>query len=185
MMVTGVRSRVEGNADRELIGRHPELDVLAQVLNDDGPLVTVIHGLAGVGKSTLLHAFVARARATGTTVIVLDGRTFEPTSGGFLAEIAHATDAPAAEIGAVTARLAEMPRPTLIALDSYENQRLIDGWLRSEFVPALSDNVRLVMAGREAPIFAWEAAPGWRGFFRSIPLGPLPPPDAISLLERD
>jgi hypothetical protein len=85
----------------------------------------------------------------------------------------------------VTHRLGGLAQRVILAIDTYENLRLLDGWLRTEFVPALTENVRVILAGREAPLFAWEAAPGWHGFFRSIPLGPLDPDAAITLLERD
>ena len=48
--------------------------------------------------------------------------------------------------------------------------RLSEGWLRQDLVPALPDNVRLVLAGREPPASAWWTTPGWQGLFRYISL---------------
>jgi hypothetical protein len=184
-MATPVRSLLQRRSHETLVGRAAEQAALRAALADDGPLVTCVHGLAGMGKTTLLEAFLAETRSAGVTVVRLDGRTFEPTPAGFLAELAHAIGADEDDIAGVTRRLGELGERLVLAIDTYENLRLIDGWLRTEFVPALSNNVRVILAGREVPLFAWEAAPGWRGFFRSVPLGPLSPDAAAELLERD
>lgn len=184
-MTEPVGPLLQRRAAEILVGRDEELAALRHSLAPDGPLVTCVHGIAGVGKSTLLEAFLAETRGTDTTVVRLDCRTFEPTEGGFLRELARAVGAEGDDLPAVTGRLSDLGVRVVLALDSYESIRLIDGWLRSTFVPALGANVRLILAGRELPIFAWETAPGWHGFFRSIALGPLPADDATELLERD
>ena len=46
--------------------------------------MTVVHGVAGSGKSSLLRAF--RSEASGRVVSV-DGRTIEPTPQGFEAAV--------------------------------------------------------------------------------------------------
>ena len=62
-----------------LIGRERERAALLELVERDMPLVAVVHGIAGVGKSMLLQAAAVDARARGTLVVALDGRTFEPT----------------------------------------------------------------------------------------------------------
>ena len=39
--------------------------------------------------------------------------------------------------------------------------RLLDTWLRTSFVPALEDNVRVVLIGRDPPAPAWLTTPRW------------------------
>lgn len=184
-MTEPVGPLLERRARELLVGREEELTALRGSLAPDGPLVSCLHGIAGVGKSTLLEAFLTEARAAGATVVRLDCRTFEPTETGFLSELGRAVGAEGDDLPDLTRRLSDLGERVMLALDTYESIRLIDGWLRSEFVPALGANVRLILAGREVPIFAWETAPGWHGFFRSMPLGPLSPDDATDLLERD
>src|ERR1043166_8055273 len=58
----------------------------------------------------------------------------------------------------------------------------MDGWLHQVFAPALPDNVRLVLAGREPPAAMWFTGPGWSGLSTSLPLGPLANEDALELL---
>jgi len=57
------------------IGRERERAALLELVERDTPLVAVVHGIAGVGKSTLLHAAAVDARDRGTRVVALDGRT--------------------------------------------------------------------------------------------------------------
>lgn len=184
-MSEAVGPLLERRAREFLVGRGEELTALRAGLAPGGPLVSCLHGIAGVGKTTLLEAFLAEARVAGATVVRLDCRTFEPTEAGFLRELARAMGADGERLPDVIRRLGELGDRVLLALDTCEALRLLDSWLRSEFVPALGANVRVILAGRELPIFAWETAPGWRGFFRSIALGPLSPDDATALLERD
>jgi DNA-binding response OmpR family regulator len=60
----------------------------------------------------------------------------------------------------------------------------MDTWLRQVFVPALGDNARVYLFGREAPVSAWLASPGWHGLFRSVRLEPLDESEAAELLLR-
>src|SRR4051794_11274132 len=61
-MMLRIRDHVARHAAEGLIGRTEELAVLLQCLEPGGPRVVHLHGVAGVGKSTLLEAFVAEAR---------------------------------------------------------------------------------------------------------------------------
>jgi hypothetical protein len=101
-----------------LVGRDRELAaLLALAGGDGGPLVAHVHGVAGVGKSTLLRAFAGRARAAGAAVVQLDGAAIEPTERGFLAALAAALGEPPAGLEATAARLAATP-PTAQAATS-------------------------------------------------------------------
>src|SRR5215471_7481910 len=71
-------------------GREREVDTLLGLFEKGGPLVVHVHGVAGVGKSSLLEAFAARARTQGIRVAKIDCRTVEPTPRGFLAELSDA-----------------------------------------------------------------------------------------------
>ncbi len=48
----------------------------------------------------------------------------------------------------------------VVALDRYEVLRPLDLWLQQSFVPALDDRVRVVIAGREAPMAGWSTTMG-------------------------
>jgi hypothetical protein len=137
-----------------LIGRERERRALLDLIELDLPLVAVVHGIAGVGKSMLLRAAAVDARARGTRVVALDGRAFEPTERGFLATLGDALGTSLPTIAAATGALAADAR-VLLVIDTYEQLRLLDAWLRQSFVPALPQNVRLLLAGRDNPS-AWQ-----------------------------
>ena len=163
-----------------LVGRDHERAVLRRLLGDTGPLVVFIHGIAGVGKSALMDAFAAEARASGATVLRLDGRSFEPTERGFLAALEARTGGQLATAGDAAARLASLGERTIVLLDTYEVLRILDPWLRQAFVPALTDQVRVVLSGRDAPMTGWPSEMG--DLFRGLLLENLPHEEALALL---
>ena len=163
-----------------LIGRESERAALLELVERDMPLVAFVHGIAGVGKSMLLQAAVVDARARGTLVVALDGRAFEPTERGFLSSLGGALNTPLATVVDVTGALASDAR-VLLTIDTHEQLRLLDAWLRQSFVPALPHNVRLLVAGRDTPT-AWQRDLG--GLLRTIRLDNLSDEAARTLLRR-
>ena len=163
-----------------LIGRERERAALLDLVERDTPLVAVVHGIAGVGKSTLLHAAAVDARVRGALVVALDGRTFEPTERGFVTSLGTALGTHVTTIAEATDALASDVR-VLLAIDTYEQLRLLDAWLRQTFVPALPHNVRLVLAGRDTPS-AWQRELG--DLLRAIRLDNLSDKAAQTLLRR-
>ena len=165
-----------------LVGRDRELSELMRLAGGDGPLVAYVHGVAGVGKSTLLRAFASRARSAGVHLVQLDGAAIEPTERGLLVALAENLERPIGSVEEAVAELAEADGRTLIVIDTVERLLLLDDWLRRELLPALPENARMVLAGREAP------APAWAGdlgeLMTTIALGGLSPADAEELLRR-
>ena len=163
-------------------GRERELSTVLGLFEKAGPLVVHVHGVAGIGKSSLLQAFVGRARAQGIRVIRIDCRTVEPTARGLLAELSDALGEPLPGVEDVAQRLASFAEPVAIVLDTYEVFVLLDTWIRQIFVPSLPANARLAIGSRNPPSPAWRTTPGWQGLFRSLPLDPLPDADALRYL---
>jgi hypothetical protein len=170
-------------ATERLIGRRSELDRLDQLLADEAPYVTFVHGVAGVGKSSLLAAFSAAARNEGAIVILLDCRVLEPTDRGVLQALAEALGLRTATLPGIVRRLARLPGRAVLLFDHYEVLRLVDTWLRQNFIPQLPDTVRVVVAGREPPVAAWLTTPELAGAVDRMPLAPLEPEDAILLFD--
>src|SRR5580698_9419186 len=177
-----VRDLLKRQVAGTFVGRAEELCWLHDILADDGPVVVYLHGIAGIGKSRLLSAFVQAARAEGVTVVRLDCRGIEPTEAGLLNELATAIGGLIGSAEEIAARLGHVGTKVVVALDTYEVFRLMDTWLRQAFLPILPDNVRFILCGREAPVTAWLSDPGWHGLFRSIRLESLEQHDATELL---
>ena len=57
-MTVTVRQRIEAQG-AGIVGRESERAFLHLLLDEEGPLVVFVHGIGGVGKSTLLEAFSA------------------------------------------------------------------------------------------------------------------------------
>jgi Transcriptional regulatory protein, C terminal len=143
-----------------LVGRDRELTELLRLVDDDRPLVAMVHGIAGVGKSTLLRAAAARARAKHATVMQLEGGSIEPTPQGFLSALGGLLGCPAATADDAGRLLATRGSRTVLVVDTLDRLRLLDDWLRQSLVPALPDNVRLLLAGRDPLSPAWASALG-------------------------
>ena len=183
MAVRLVRDLLAQTARETFVGRATELSILNSLLAD-GPRVVFLHGIAGVGKSALLSVFAENVRAQGAAVVALDCRTIEPTERGFLQELDTAIGGPSKTLEQAAQRLQGLGEPVVLILDNYEVFRLVDTWLRQIFIPLVPDNVRIVIAGRDAPAHAWLTAPGWQGLVRVLAVDSLNEQEAIELLVR-
>jgi hypothetical protein len=181
-MTVTVRQRIEDQG-AGLVGRDQERSILHHVLDEDGPMVVFVHGIGGVGKSTLVEAFAGEARARGAIVLLFDGGAIEPTWRGFIEAISTAIGGDLSTVEEVASRLASLSERVVLVLDRYEVLRPLDLWLQQSFVPALSDGIRVVIAGREGPMIGWSTAFG--RLFRTLPLGNLPHDDAETLLRQE
>jgi predicted ATP-dependent serine protease len=71
-MTTSIRDRARQRTAASLLGRDRELAALLGGLAPRASSVIHVHGVAGIGKTTLLAAFTSRASAQGAQVITLD-----------------------------------------------------------------------------------------------------------------
>lgn len=170
-------------AYQRFVGRTNELDTLRGVLAKEGPRVVHVYGITGIGKTALLDILTAEAKDAGASVIRLDCRHIEPTETGFLHALGGATGDGGTEVDTLVERLGLLGSTVLLALDTYEVFRLLDTWLRQVFVPLLPDNVRIVFFSRQRPLNVWFSAPGWGRLVQSVPVQPLSPTEAQTLLN--
>jgi hypothetical protein len=179
-----VRDLLTHHAEETFIGRRKELVILSTALESSIPPVSFVHGIGGIGKSRLLESFAAQARTRQAFVVRLDCRHFEPTPPSFLRELGVAAGGDMASIQEACDRLGQIRQRIVLILDNYEVLRLLDTWLRQDFVPELPHNVHMILCGREAPLAAWLCTPGWGGLLRSLAVEPLPDAEAVELLMR-
>jgi len=179
-----MRDALEQRAVQDFVGRTPELTRLLSMLEQDSPSVAYVHGVGGIGKTSLLAAFCAQARSHGAAVVRLDCRTIEPTESEFLRALGMATGRDVATTEEAAERLGAIGNCVVFALDTYEVLRLMDTWVRQVLIPALPDHVHAFIFGRESPVPAWLLTPGWRDLFHSIRLEPLGEQEATALLEK-
>jgi hypothetical protein len=182
-MTSLMKDLLTQRASDTFVGRADELEALCGVL-DDRPRIAFVTGIAGIGKSTLIDEFATRARKLGAVVIGLDCHAIEPTERGFVDGLNSAIGGKATVVKKAAERLGSLSSRVVLTLDNYEVFRLMDTWLRQVFIPALPENVRVVLAGRDTPSISWLISPGWQGLVRSIVLEPLSEGEAIDLLVR-
>lgn len=178
----------ERTRDRDavgFVGRRRELALLLDALGGDDTFVVHVHGVPGIGKSSLLGRFMVEAREAGALVLALDGRTLEPTDRGLLEALGRELGLPGANLATLVARLGDRGARTVLIIDHYEVLRLLDTWLRQVFVPALPDSARVVLAGREPPVAGWLSSADLSGGVQLLNLGPLERPDGVELLRRE
>jgi hypothetical protein len=168
-----------------VVGREAELEQLSGLLHDDGPVVAFVHGIAGIGKTTLLRTFAGRARSDGAIVIEIDGTSIEPSAGGLRQALAAAIGLePSATDVVIEERIAGFGSPVVIVIDAYEHLRLLDTWLRQQFVLHLPVVCRVLIAGRERPLLAWAATFGMSGALLDLSLEGLADADALTMLRQ-
>jgi hypothetical protein len=182
---TTIAERARDRNATGFVGRRRELQVLHDAVAGDRTFVVHVHGVAGIGKSSLLNRFVTELREAGSLVVELDGRSLEPTDRGLVDALSAGLGASAANLEMLRARLREGGTRTVIVIDNYEVLRLVDTWLRQVLVPALPDTARVILAGREPPVAGWLTAPDLAGAVEVLYLGPLEAPSAIELLRRE
>ena len=169
---------------RRFVGRSPELAQLHSALKaDELPFqLLYVHGPGGVGKTTLLSEFGYLAEQAGFQYAHLDARGVEPAPETFTSALRAALGLdPAAS---VPDDLAARPGRTLVLIDTYEALAPLDEWLRNTFLPQLSDNTLVVLAGRNPPAPGWQTDPGWQTLIRTLPLRNLSPEESRTYLAK-
>jgi hypothetical protein len=140
---------------RTFVGRDAELTRFDEALGGlSTRRVFLLHGVGGIGKSTLLGEFRARARAAGRPAVLLDGREVDPSPEGLRSALARSLDVRVSRLGEVSG--------LALMVDHYENLTAADQWVRRELLPELPVDGIAVLAGRDAPDPAWRRMPGWR-----------------------
>src|SRR6478735_9210411 len=125
-----VAMRLQDAVATHLIGREQERAHLRDLLTPGvGPLVVVVCGPGGIGKSALLAATVAEL---ALPQLMLDGKLVEPTPSGFLAATATEIGSGPLASCAQAGRALGARGVRLIVIDSFERLNLLDGWLRNE-----------------------------------------------------
>lgn len=139
---------------RGFVGRTAELDSFKDCLSGaTDHRILFVHGPGGIGKTTLLDAFVRLARELGRRPVYVDARDFECTG---VAMSTAVTDR------ARRAGYAEDESPDVLLIDGYELLLPVDHWVRDDLLAARPSDCVTVIAGREPPVARWRLDPGWR-----------------------
>ncbi len=179
-----VTNRLSEARRQRFVGRTAERSLFGEALTaQELPFqLLYIFGPGGVGKTTLLHEYAEMCKQVDAPAMYLDARGIEPSPGGFIHALEQALDLSPSD--SVFRALASRPVRHVILLDTHESLEQLDAWLRETFLPRLSDNVLVVLAGRNPPAPPWRADPGWQTFVRMLALRNLSPDESRAYLER-
>ncbi|TLS51738.1 helix-turn-helix transcriptional regulator [Paenibacillus antri] len=177
----------EEREDAFLVGRERERVLFERFLNGDPEVRPVwsVYGTGGVGKSTLLDAFRRQARSHGAAFYLLDSREVGRTGEAFCEALSERMDlhdgrgaANGSPLDRVLERLHEEAshRRVAIAIDTFEEMSLLEGWLRDEFLRRLPSEALVLLSGRHPLRGQWLTSPAWRERTHWL---------AIDHLERD
>jgi hypothetical protein len=170
MTTSHLLERLEAARRQRFVGRIVERELFQATLTAAEPPFSVLYlfGAGGVGKTTLLREFAHLATQQQLRVIHLDARNIEAAPDLFLGVLHRALGLAADET--TLAFLAAQTARMVILIDTVELLTPLDGWLRDDFLPQLSGNILVVMAGRNPPSPDWRTDPGWQTMMRVLPL---------------
>jgi DNA-binding SARP family transcriptional activator len=151
------------------VGREDERELFASALRDRSSAFAVlfVHGPAGIGKSALLHRLADDATAAGRNVIAVRGREVGSSVPAFTEAAAPALD----------------EQSPILMVDDFERCAELEGWMREQFLPNLSQGAAVVIAGREPPSVAWRTDPSWFGLLAVHSLKELSRSESEMLLD--
>ncbi len=185
---TGVSigDRLRGKAEKRFVGREAELAELGGALATDlgGTQLYFVHGPGGIGKTTLLERLRSDAMRAGIVCASIDASAMAPTPTAMVAAIVE--DLALIEATATLQDIGAAMRSSdcrLLLIDSFDAMGDARGWVREKLLPALPAQVRIVVAGRNAPDTVWTAHPLWSEAMRCIQLNSLSREEASLLLE--
>jgi hypothetical protein len=165
---------------KRFVGRRRELASFDDALAGRSPRrVLFVHGQGGIGKTTLLQQFRARAEGVGRSVVHVDGRDVEPSPEGMQTAVRDAVDH-----RDDLAPIAPLLTDAVLLVDGFEQLTPIDGWLRDDLIPRLSAHTVVVLAGRDPPTPPWRIDPGWQQLVAVHRLDPFDPAECVELLAH-
>lgn len=161
-----VADRLRAARLSRFVGRKRELAVVERALGTALPEfnVLLVHGPGGVGKTALLEVYEDLATRRGRPALRLDARSIEVTPAG------------------VQAALGTVQPGAVVLVDTYEALEPLDGWVRGTLLPALPQDVLVVLAGRNRPHPDWVSEAGWGSLVRVLPLRNLSPVESREFL---
>ena len=130
----------------------------------------MVHGPAGIGKSTLLRQFEGYAAEQGTDCLRIDARDLPPTIEVLGFRLSPVLDS-------------EPEHRTVVLIDAYELLAELDTTFREQLAPRLPGDVVLVLAGQHPPSVGWRSDEGWSPVLHTVRLRNLSADDCSRYLD--
>jgi len=171
-------------SSRLFVGREEQCALFESALRAKELPFSIIHvyGPGGIGKTSLLYEFRRICSESNILAYYLDARMTRADSMSFSESIATiAGDA----LGQSTPE--EAPRKntrSVLFIDTFEVLLSLEQWLYNTFFTSLSDQVLVVLAGRNGPSVTWTSNPGWQALIQRMPLRNLSPDEIKTYLTK-
>ncbi|MCV3215014.1 hypothetical protein OGM63_16080 [Plectonema radiosum NIES-515] len=181
--MTSLLERLSAERQRRFVGRHFELQLFQQAIASPQLPFHILHvfGPGGVGKTSILNQFAQRCQQINVPHYYVEARNLEPVPESFLSALRSLTRLN--ELDSPLQFLATQQR-NVVLIDTYENIATLDEWLREEFLPQLSENTLIVLAGRNPPSSPWHSDPGWQALINTLSIRNLNPEESQTYLSK-
>lgn len=183
-----ISDRLSATRAQQFVGRQEEQAVFTRALQSaELPFcVLYISGPGGVGKTALLRMLTSICEQHHVVFFHLDARNIERTPQGFADGLRNTLALPADQDPVAflsTPGSGASPRRVLF-IDTYELMESLDNWMREAFLPQLSDNILVVIAGRQPPAMAWRSDSAWQSLLHPLALRNLSSRESLSYLTN-
>jgi len=182
-----IAAKIEQMERHYMVGREAEIRFFLQQLTVDGQSGRILNifGTGGVGKSYLLDEFRRLAENANAAFLMMDSRGFSHTPKDFCTQLLRM-------LGYQMEQLQQIAEPQtllehchdvlrekatntklVLAIDTFEEMSDMEHWLREVFLPRLSPDILILIAGRFPLQGLWLSSPAWRHWIHRMPIGDL------------
>ncbi|MBF2067916.1 MAG: ATP-binding protein [Calothrix sp. C42_A2020_038] len=185
-MASSLLGRLNAERNRRFVGRVQELALFQNTISSiELPFnILYIYGPGGVGKTSLCAQFMRLCEQVNLNYLSIEARNLESAPESFLGALRGIMGLQESDSPLEALKLSH--KRNVLFIDTYENIATLDEWLREEFLPQLSFDSLIVLAGRTPPSPAWRSDPGWQALIRTLPLRNLSSEESLTYLtSRD
>ncbi len=176
--------KLSAERQRRFVGRTQEIELFQHAITSPELSFYILHifGPGGVGKTTLMRQFINISEKNNIPYLYVESRNIEPASESFLSTLRSLMSLD--ESVNPLEVLGQKKERNIIFIDTYEIIAPLDNWLREEFLPHISEQTLVVIAGRYGPRVEWRSDAGWQALLHTLPLRNLAPEDSLVYLAR-